>query len=229
MHFQCRYIWSTHVILPIVIIYQTQKNPGLKFWPMISLADAFCVLHLIFIRKIVFASELELISLTLCSRPLLSVSNPFSRLKPKLMTGAKEQNCRVAHEVPSKSMGIMLCLAIITRAFCSFMPCLKSQLADRYPTYLKIWDHQGNMPDINQFMYFDIWQVTCATTDIVLCNSSTEWSSSRLAAWHEWWDQVTPLRFINPWLASKAPPGLASGAPAALKGQPISTRMKGKS
>ena len=44
--------------------------------------------------------------------------------------GAVEQNCRVAHEVPSKSMGIMLGLAIITRAFHRLMPWLKSQLAE---------------------------------------------------------------------------------------------------
>ena len=65
--------------------------------------------------------------LGLC-RPLLSISNPFSRFKAEANDGAVEQNCRVAHEVPSKSVGIMLCLAIITPAFCTFIPSLKSQL-----------------------------------------------------------------------------------------------------
>ena len=186
------------------------------------------VLHLIYIRKIVFASELELISLTLCSRPLLSVSNPFSRLKPKLMTGAKEQNCRVAHEVPSKSMGIMLCLAIITRAFCSFMPCLKSQLADRYPTYLKIWDHQGNMPDINQFkkvwisctLIFDRWHVPpltlyCASPQLSGAAAGWPHDMNGGTRWHHYASST------GDWRQKHHLARLASGATGALKEQAI--------
>ena len=142
-------------------------------------------------RVIVFASELELISLTLCSWPLLSVSIPFSRFKPKLMTGAVEQNCRVAHEVPSKSMGIMLGLAIITRAFLP-LHAMAQKSTFRQPAK-KISYYQRNITDLKSALseknigFHVMWQ--CDMAKIVQHSSSKvkgDMNGSSSTRWHHY-------------------------------------------